>query len=452
MKSNFRYCLFVGLLALVCCSTVAHAQNKDIEKGKDLVTKAMSETDQTKRAALLQKADEMFREGGMKKEQYVIIGDAFLGKNDFLNAYNYYNRCDKPEKKEGMKRLGEAQLNAAMEVGEKEQPKMLKKALDYYTKGDAAKEGAIAIGDRFYEKGFDFYPKALEYYLLAQANGKVDRIAAEYKAKGGDFEWRAAETYAKLKTEEGFGKSGDIYFERKEYLKAFEAYTAGNVTSGLRKYADYLYSQNQNAEADALYVKLAEAYGKKGEADEVEKLANTAMAKGSYKLAATMYDRAENTAMSNRCLGYAKLVEFQLDSAKTLFASFGEPAMAKGITDNEKPLRAIADANETLDMILKGQPFISQVYDTLTGRINVSPEDMRTLEEYYRSVKNQILDAVYGISTNFQKINNAEVKKYIRLKLVSTYPAVGRLLDRETLTIKIPKDQAKSKDTFLIRL
>ncbi len=452
MKKIFQNRMLLIAAIFLCCTTIVAAQNKDIEKGKDLVNKAMSETDQTKRAGLLQKADEMFRAGGMKREQYVIVGDAFLAKGDFQNAYNYYNRCDKPEKKEGLKRLGEAQLDAAMEVGEKEQPKLLKKALDYYTKGEAGKEGAIEIGDRFYQKGFDFYPKALDYYLMAQATGKVDRIAAEYKAKGGDFEWRAAETYGKLKTEEGYSKSGDIYFDRHEYLKAFEAYTAGNVTSGLRKYADYLYSQNQNQEADALYVKLAEVYGKKGEAEEVEKLANTAMAKGSYSLAATMYDKAENTAMSNRCLGYAKLVEFQLDSAKALFGSYGEPAMAKAITDNQKVLKSIADANETLDMLRKGQPFISQVYDTMTGRINVSPEDMKTLEDYYRSIKNQILDAVYSISGNYGKLTSPELKKYIRLKLVSSYPAVGKLLDRETLTIKIPKDQAKAKDVFLIRL
>jgi hypothetical protein len=46
-------------------------------------------------------------------------------------------------------------------------PKLLDKAMKDYTKAGKAKEGAIAIADKFYEKGDKSLPKAVDYYFRA---------------------------------------------------------------------------------------------------------------------------------------------------------------------------------------------------------------------------------------------------------------------------------------------
>ena len=101
----------VGLMLGSCVQL--NAQNKDIDKGKETLVKAMEQKDAAKRNEMVQKATESFQKGGMKREMYALIGDAFLEKKDFTNAQSNYSRCDKPEKKEGMKKLAEAYVEEA---------------------------------------------------------------------------------------------------------------------------------------------------------------------------------------------------------------------------------------------------------------------------------------------------------------------------------------------------
>src|SRR3982750_4820441 len=128
-------------LMLACCVQLK-AQNKDIDKGKETLKKAMEQKDAAKRNEMVQKATESFQKGGMKREMYALIGDAFLDKKDYVNAQSNYSRCDKPEKKEGMKKLAEAYVEEAFSGDEKNEAKALRKAMDFYTKAEAAKEGA----------------------------------------------------------------------------------------------------------------------------------------------------------------------------------------------------------------------------------------------------------------------------------------------------------------------
>ena len=89
---------------MLAISVQLNAQNKDIDKGKETLVKAMEQKDAAKRNEMVQKATESFQKGGMKREMYALIGDAFLDKKDYVNAQSNYSRCDKPEKKEGMKK------------------------------------------------------------------------------------------------------------------------------------------------------------------------------------------------------------------------------------------------------------------------------------------------------------------------------------------------------------
>ena len=241
------------VMLLIICN--ASAQNKEADKGKATLAKAMEQKDASKRQELINTAREDFQKGGLKPQEVaVILGDAYLDKNDLVNAANSYSSASKEDKKTGFKKVADADADAAFSGDEKAEGKAVNKAMDYYKKADALKEGARNIGDKYYAKGPDGYNKAMDFYILGGADVKLEAIAKEYFDKGGENEDKAAEVYLRMKTPEGYQKAGDIYYNRKEYAKAIESYEKGNSADGIKKYADYLYSQNKNDDADNYYV------------------------------------------------------------------------------------------------------------------------------------------------------------------------------------------------------
>jgi hypothetical protein len=72
---------------LMAVSSILVAQNKDIDKGKEILTKAFQQTDMVKKNEMIQKAAELFTKGGLKREQNLIIGDMFLEVNDLGSSY-----------------------------------------------------------------------------------------------------------------------------------------------------------------------------------------------------------------------------------------------------------------------------------------------------------------------------------------------------------------------------
>jgi len=435
------------VMMLACCMQL-NAQNKDIDKGKETLAKALEQKDAAKRNEMVQKATESFQKGGMKREMYALIGDAFLDKKDYTNAQSNYSRCDKPEKKEGMKKLAEAYVEDAFSGEEKNEPKALRKAMDFYTKADALKEGARAIGDRYYEKGAGSYTKALEYYVIGDAAVKVEQIAKEYFDKGGVDEVKAAETYLKLKTTEGAKKAGDIYYDRKEFQKAIDAYLSGGVEEGIQKYADYLYSENRNEDADNLIIRLGDAYTEKKNDDATEKLAASTMTKGSYLLASKLYDKAGNVSMGDKCRAYDALINFRLEEAKGLFAQTNDAAMAKLITDNEKVLKPLQDLSDNMDALKKNAPSVNVIIDSVTGANVPSASDQKMQEDYYKSVREQIIKNVNDIALNYAKLTDVNLKKYVRVCFVK-YGAVRSILDKDTFAIRKQKQDIKVKDIVL---
>lgn len=433
----------------------ASAQNKEVDKGKAALAKAMEQKDASKRQELINNAREDFQKGGLKPQEVaVILGDTYLDKGDLVNAANSYSTASKEDKKAGFKKVADAYVETAFtgddkdEKAEKVADKAINKAMSYYKKADALEEGARNIGDKYYGKGMDSYGKALDYYIIGGASVKLEAIAKEYFDKGGDNEDKAAEVYLKMKTPEGDLKAGDIYFNRKEYAKAIEAYQAGNNADGIKKYADYLYSQHKNDDADNWYVKIAEIYAKAKDDAALEKLANESQKKGSYGLAARIYDKAGNANLSDRSNGYAELIEFNLDSAKIYFNNVNDAATVKAIDDNIKVLNTLKDVADNFDEVMKAAPFVSVIVDSVTGQSSPSANDQKTQEEYYKSVRDQIIKNVFDVSTNMAKLKNEDLKKYVRIRFLR-YGAIRKILNNDTFAIAKQKADIKVKDVVL---
>ena len=227
MKYGIKNILMAAFCGLALTVT---AQNKDLDKGKEIVTKAMAEKDNAKRGELITKARQLLMKGGLKSPEIAeLLGNAYLEKKDFTNAANSFGAASKEARKVGFKKLAYLQLEDAFTAADaKTETKTLRAAMSFFTKADAFKEGARAAGDKYYDKGNT--DKALEYYLQAEAKDKIEKVASDYKSKGEDI--KAAETYLQVKNEAGYQAAGDIYFSKKNYEKAFDAYYTGNITSG----------------------------------------------------------------------------------------------------------------------------------------------------------------------------------------------------------------------------
>lgn len=449
MKSKNIKQFIAASIVMLCCATQIFAQSKDVSKGTELLKKAMTQADAAKRQEGINKAKESFQKGGMKPQEIsAIVGDAYLEKGDLVNATNSYNASTKEAKKEGLKKVAEAMVDQAFNEDDKNQAKMLIKAMTLFGKADAVKEGGRLIGDRFYEKGAGSYNKAIEYYAIGDAAVKIEQIAKDYFDKGGDNEVKAAETYLKLKNLEGAKKAGDIYYSRKEYVKAIDAYLSQGVEEGIQKYSDYLYSENRAEEADNLIMRLGDAYSEKRNDEALEKLAASIMNKGSFLLASKLYDKAGNMSLGDKCRAYDALINFRLDEAKGLFNNIGDAASAKTISDNEKVLNPLRDLADNMEDLKKNAPFVSLLTDSVTGNTYPSPGDQKMQEDYYKSIREQIAKNVNDIASNYAKLSDANLKKYARLRF-QRYGAVRNILDKDTFVVKKQKQDIKVKDIIL---
>ncbi|MDB5281704.1 MAG: hypothetical protein JWO06_779 [Bacteroidota bacterium] len=437
-------------IAMMMFLLQASAQNKDIDKGKEALSKAMEQKDAAKRGEMIGKARESFQKGGMKpQEQAVLLGDAYLSKGDLQNAASSYGSASKEDKKEGLKKVADAYVETAFSGDEKAETKAVNKAMDYYRKADALKEGARGIGDKYYAKGAAGYGKALDYYIIGGADVKVEQIAKEYFDKGTPEDVnKAAEVYLKMKSPIGYKKAGDIFFDAKEYGKAIDAYQAGNVAEGIKKYANYLYSQNRSDDADNFMVKIAEILATEKNDEALEKLGSECISKGSYALASRVYDKAGNSTMADKCRGYAELIAFNIDSAIIFFTAINDMNMVKVITDSRKLLQPLKDVADNFDEIMKAAPFVTMIVDSVTGTSTPSSKDQSTLEDYYKSVRDQIVKNVFDVSANMQKLTNPDLKKMASIRFLR-YGAIRKILDTNTFAIKKQKADVKVKDVTM---
>ncbi|MBX2902337.1 MAG: hypothetical protein KF872_02185 [Chitinophagales bacterium] len=442
MKYGIKNILMAAFCGLALTVT---AQNKDLDKGKEIVTKAMAEKDNAKRGELITKARQLLMKGGLKSPEIAeLLGNAYLEKKDFTNAANSFGAASKEARKVGFKKLAYLQLEDAFTAADaKTETKTLRAAMSFFTKADAFKEGARAAGDKYYDKGNT--DKALEYYLQAEAKDKIEKVASDYKAKGEDI--KAAETYLQVKNEAGYQAAGDIYFSKKNYEKAFDAYYTGNITSGLKKYADELASQGKAEEAQQMYVKVAEAYINKDDKATVIKMAEEQVKKSNFSLAATFFDKAGEDVKASKYNAYMKLMSFEFDEAKTMLEANGEASLAKAVTANMKFLTPLANCGFNLDEMKRGEPKVDVETDENGNKVPLKA-DVKALEDYYKNVKGTITDELYKVSSYVTKITDPELKNLMRLRFLR-FKAAGSILNPETMGIKLQKPQVSFKDAML---
>jgi hypothetical protein len=140
-----------------------------------------------------------------------------------------------------------------------------------------------------------------------------------------------------------------------------------------------------------------------------------------------------------------------LDSAKQLLIANDDAALAKAIDANAKPLQVLKDQKFMLDDWANQQPFVNAELDPETGRMKPAPKDEQILVDYYKALKDQIVEACATISKNVNAVSNPELKKMLKKKFLE-YPAMGKILDKETFTVKLTKANSQVKDVYLKKM
>jgi hypothetical protein len=448
---NIKFTSILCCCLLLLSSVQLLAQNKDIEKGKEKLKEAFKQKDQTKKNEEIQKATELLQKGGLKPQAVsAILGDAFLEDGDLSHAESKYGQCDKETKAEGYAKVGAAYVEQAMNADAKNEPKLLDKAMKDFAKGGAAKmkEGASSIGDKYYAKGEAFYAKAIDYYFRAADTPSVLKIARDYEKKGAEGLTPAFDLY---KHAGMFKKAGDLAWGSKQYAKAYDAYSAGEVTEGMRKCADMFYSLGQESEAQNIYIKMVETYTKTANTDAIEKLATENVNVMNYYLASRIYDKAGNLNLAKKYYAYYKLMELDLDSAKILLTQSDMNNLAKAVDANMKSLTPLRDVKMQFDDWAKQQPPVGIEMDPETNQYKPVAKDEQMLVDYYKLIKDQISDQCQIVSKNITTIKDPELKKLL-MKRFLDYPAVGKVLDKQTFAVKLTRSSTQVKDVYLKKL
>ena len=425
----------------------ATAQNKDIEKGKEKLKEAFKAKDAASKNELIQKAVEHFQKGGMKREMNVLIGDAFLDHGELGQAEAKFGQCDKADKAEGYNKVAQAYMEQAM-GDEKQEKKLIDKATKLYDKAGKHKEGAQAIGDKYYERGDKYYTKAVDFYFSATDTPSVTKIARNYEKKGAEGLNQAFDLFRRTGL---FKKAGDLAWESKQYLKAYDAYSAGDVTEGMRKCADMFFELGQENEAANIYIKMVEAYTKVANTDAIERLGTENVKLMNFGLAARIYDKAGNLNLAKKYYAYYKFMMFDLDSAKVLLTTNGELGLVKGIDANMKFLNPLKDVKLQFDDWAKQQPNVDVELDPETNKYKPKMKDEQMLVEYYKLIKDQITDDCQIISKNTMSITNIDLKKMVIDKFLD-YPAVTKILDKQTFAVKLTRSSTQIKDVYLKKM
>jgi hypothetical protein len=434
------------ILALATCFlfTTATAQDKNVAKVDEYIQKAKNEPDKNKKTVLYNKAVEVITTAKLGKDQYVKLGDAYVEEGDVVKASQFYMRCDAADKKEGYAKIGDKLIEMAPE-DPKTEPKTMKKAVDYYTKAGKTNEGYEAVGNSYYNRGKEFYPKAAEYYASGNNSAKLEKIASELIASNQKAD--AAKIYLKMNNAEGFKKAGDLYFDAGEFNSAFDAYNEGKVGEGIQKYGDKAYNDGKYSEGDAMHVRAAEIYTEKNDAKGLLSLGASAEKRGNYTMAAEMYEKGGATDKAGNARAYEALYLLEFDAAKTALEGINDFETAKSITPNMKFLNPLKEVATAFDDILKNQPYISMVEDPETGKKSPNPADVSNFNEYYKSLVDAIYDNVNVLSVNIPKITNARLKD-IMMKKFMQYNSVRTILD-SSFNKKLQRTQVTYKEVTM---
>lgn len=165
-------------------------------------------------------------------------------------------------------------------------------------------------------------------------------------------------------------------------------------------------------------------------------------------MATKIFEKAGNSSMADKSRAYDALLNFRLSEAKDLFTQTGDEAHAKMIESNLAVLTSLADLYDNFGQIKSGAPNINFITDSVTGVQTPSASDEALREDYYKSVKDQIVKNVNAVSTNYAKLTDPTLKQSVRMSFVK-FGAIRSILDKDTLAVKKQKQDIRSRDLVL---
>jgi len=444
MKTGFTFRKLLTIVCIVLAAINVNAQDKNVAKVDALIVKAEQATDKIKKTEYYNEAASLIMTAKLGKDQFVKIGDSYLGAGDVLNAAKFYGRCDADDKKAGYVKIGHKMIETAFD-DPKAETKTMRKAIDYFTKGGAAAEGYEAVGDAYYNKGKDSYLQAADYYASGNVTAKLDKVAGEFFA---DNKPRlAADVYMKTNNEAGFIKAGDLYFKAEEYNEAFTAYDKAGYAEGIKKYADKLYEEGKTSDGDAQYTRVGEVYAAKSNPEGLKQLAKASEDRSNFAMAATFYEKAGETDKAGQVRALDRLYSLDFEGAKTEYETLGKLEMVKAINANLKYLEPLKDVLYYFDEVKKAAPTISYYVDTITKKRTPVKTDVDAFNAYYKEAAGTIVDNCYIVSANVPKILHPGLKEAMMNKF-KQYGAIRNVLD-SAFGKKLQKADATGKDVVL---
>lgn len=441
----FKKFYFIVLMTS-CFAFTVQAQDKQMAKAATIVDKAVNETDKQKQNELLQKANDIYKDIKMLKEGAKVIGDAFFDKGDLTMAARFYVKCDKEAKKEGFEKVGKAYIDEAFN-DKKTEAKTMKKALDNLSKGIGMGDACRVIGDAYFDKGEEYYQSAQSYYLMGGAMEGIKRIADVY-FENTNTKTKAADFYALMKTKEGYKIAGDIYFDKKDYGKAFEYYNLGGNVEGFKKYADAMFELGKLTDANSMYERVADSLKAKEKFDDLRTMATTSVQQGNYLLASKLYLKLADNSSAARYEAYDKLMNMSYFEARDILKKQNIMDLPKAIDASTMHLQNLQQYDMIFQDLQRGAPEIRMKEDPNTKEMVKDGNDVKAYDDYYIGAKDGIVDNVYKVSESIVKITNPELKKLMMQKFLR-YHAVKRILDPNTFIKKLQKAQVTVADVYL---
>ena len=211
------------------------------------------------------------------------------------------------------------------------------------------------------------------------------------------------------------------------------------------------YSLGQESEAQNIFLKMVDNYTKTANTDAIEKLATENVNVMNYGLAARIYDKAGNLNQAKKYYALDKFMNLDLDSAKVMFNESDQRNLEKAMEANMKSLLPLRDVKMQFDDWAKQQPNVGIEMDPETYQYHPVAKDEQMLVDYYKLIKDQISDQCQIISKNINTITNPELKKVL-MKRFLEYPAVGKILDKQSFAVKLTRGSTQVKDVYHKRL
>jgi hypothetical protein len=92
-------------------------------------------------------------------------------------------------------------------------------------------------------------------------------------------------------------------------------------------------------------------------------------------------------------------------------------------------------------------PQYSMVFDKEKGREVIDPKEAPLVEDFYKKIKDNVVNNIYAIGINVNKITHPELKNMMRARFMRYMP-VPRILNKDNFAVKLQKAQVKLTDVY----